>query len=181
MMRIVMCILVLLPLVHAAAGVTTCATGRANVLHFGADPSGKNDSAPAFRAAIAACQSVYAPAGNYLLRTAEPSGRLPPSAALASSSSIGAASGTCPSDGRNCLHENCTCPPGDGPPYDMAAYTKNPWCMACHPFMPPPSGFLDWSSLEVGGKRGGGGLVGDGQAVTVILVEYLSNQHDRLS
>ena len=78
----------------------------------------------------------------------------------------------CPSDGRNCLPVNCSCPEGDGLPYNMAAGTKNPPCFACHPFMPPPAGFLDWSSLAVGGNRGSGGLIGDGPGVTVLQVEY---------
>jgi hypothetical protein len=166
-----------------------CPLGRANVLDYGADASGKNDSAPAFRAAIAACQSVYAPAGSYTLRSAEPSGRLRPTTAFSAATSSAASSvavvserrpddgdGTrgihCPSDGKNCLTTNCSCPAGDGPPFDMAAGSAHPGCWACHPFMPPPAGFLDWSSLEVGGDRGSGGLIGDGPGVTVIQVVY---------
>ena len=176
---------------HASAVPTRgCPRGRANVLEYGADPSGANDSAPAFRAAIAACQSVYAPAGSYSLRSAEPSGpisfRTPDSGLTASPVQkrpeiIGKGGGYCPSDGRNCLPENCTCPEGDGTPYDMAAGTKHPGCFACHPFMPPPAGFLDWSSLAVGGNRGSGGLIGDGPGVTVIQVEYSGKNTSHLA
>jgi hypothetical protein len=181
--------LFLLLLRVGAAGISDCPNGRANVLDFGADPGGQNNSAPAFRAAITACQSVYAPAGKYLLQSAEPSGRLTPPASSATGRgdtqpmrvAVGNGVSICPSDGRNCLHENCSCPAGDGSPYDMAAGTKNPGCMACHPFMPPPSGFLDWSSLKVGGNRGGGGLVGDGQGVTEILVEYSGGNSSHLA
>ena len=93
-----------------------CPHGRANVLDFGADPTGKNDSAPAFRAAVAACQAVYAPAGTYSLRTAEPSGKPAPGGHAAALRS-GTATSSCPSDGRNCEIANCSCPPGDGTPY----------------------------------------------------------------
>ena len=100
------------------------------MLDFGADPSGTNDSAPAFRAALAACQSLYAPAGTYALKTPEPSGRLPTTAAAAAAAALpppapaaeeAAAGGFCPSDGRNCIFSGrstpgCNCPPGDGPP-----------------------------------------------------------------
>ena len=36
--------------------------------------------------------------------------------------------GFCPSDGRNCEVNKtaCTCPPGDGLPFDMAAGTTHP-------------------------------------------------------
>ena len=109
---------------HPLAAASGCPGGRANVMDFGADPSGTNDSAPAFRAALAACQSLYAPAGTYALKTPEPSGRLPTAAAAAAAAALppppaaeeAAAGGFCPSDGRNCIVANCTCPPGDGPP-----------------------------------------------------------------
>ena len=63
----------------------------------------------------------------------------------------------------------------------MARGTKHPGCWACHRFMPPAEGFLDWDSLAVTGADGtwpgrpGGGLVGDGPAVTVLKVYYHSN------
>jgi len=47
--------------------------------------------------------------------------------------------------------------------------------------MPPAEGFVDWASLAVTGAEGawpgrpGGGLIGDGPAVTVLKVYYHSN------
>ena len=143
-----------------------CPHGRANVLDFGADPTGKNDSAPAFRAAVAACQAVYAPAGTYSLRTAEPSGKPVPGGHAAALQS-GTATSSCPSDGHNCFCGNCTCLPGDGAPYNMAAGTKNKPCWACQKFLPPPTAFVDFG-LATG--SGGGGLIGDGPDVTIIEV-----------
>jgi hypothetical protein len=170
----------------AAAVVNNCPHGRANVVDFGADPTGHNDSAPHFRAALASCQALYVPAGLYSLRSPEPSGRLPPPPPMTVTmaqlqqrrkrrSSTGASGHYCPTDGRNCEYANCTCPPGDGSPFDMAAHTRHPGCMACHIFAPPPAAFLDWSSIAVGGGwpgRQGGGITGDGAGVTVLQFVY---------
>ena len=121
------------PLLLAAERL--CPRGRANVLDYGADPTGANDSAPAFRAAEKACQSIYAPAGVYTLRTPTPGNRTAPrSWATTTSTSVAAAGGRlaggglCPSDGHNCVVNKtaCTCRPGDGQPFDMAAGTKHP-------------------------------------------------------
>ena len=112
-----------------------CPRGRANVLDYGADPTGANDSAPAFRAAEKACQSIYAPAGVYTLRTPTPGNRTAPPSWATTTTSVAAAGGRlagsgglCPSDGHNCVVNTtaCTCQPGDGQPFDMAAGTKHP-------------------------------------------------------
>ena len=144
--------------------------GRASVLTFGADPSGTNDSAPAFRAAVAACRAIYAPAGTYTLRSPEPSGKPQPQSSSQPVALLVDGS-TCPSDGRNCIDANCTCPTGDGAPYNMAAGTKNKPCWACHKFLPPPASFVDWTSPSAD-QGSGGGLIGDGPGLTLIQVVY---------
>jgi hypothetical protein len=136
---------------HTSAGERPCPRGRANVLDFGADPTGTNDSAPAFRAAAAACQSLYAPAGVYTLRTPEPGNRTaPPPTAVATAA--GSSGDTCPADGRNCAYNTtaCTCRPGDGPPFDMAGGTKHPGCFACHRFLPPAAAFVAFGAASRG-------------------------------
>ena len=108
-----------------------------------------------FRAALASCQALYVPAGLYTLRSSEPSGRFPPppkppQRVELDDDSAAQVQGYCPTDGKNCEYSaNCTCPPGDGPPFDMAAGTKRPGCMACHEFLSPAAAFLDWSSPAV--------------------------------
>lgn len=50
-----------------ASAVITTAT--ANVLDFGADPTGKDDSGPAFNSALKTFRAVVVPAGTYLIKT----------------------------------------------------------------------------------------------------------------
>ena len=61
------------PLNWTSTGSTTSRSAQdrsadvANVLDYGADPTGVTDSAPAFQAALATGHNVWAPAGTYLI------------------------------------------------------------------------------------------------------------------